>query len=212
MAKQSPSSRAEQTRERVRAEIIESAFEAFAERGYHQTGIADIARRLGMGHGTFYRYFENKRDIFDHVVQDVAIKLSTLLQDENAPSAVSTLADYRAQCRRITQRFATFVQGNPKAFRLLMLEATSVDADLTGKVFKIMSVSCAVTSSYLDNGVKRGFLRPDLDTQAMGKVVMSIIAGGLMHHLSSPDDGEGMRRYMDAGIDMLMQGMGRPGA
>ena len=199
MASQRTPSHAQQTRERVRADIIEAAFETFAERGYHQTGIADIARRLGMGHGTFYRYFENKRDIFDHVIQDVAIRLSTL-------------AEYREQCQRITQRFATFVEGNPKAFRLLMLEATSVDAELTTKVFKIMSVSCAVTSTYLDNGVRRGFLRPDLDTQAMGKVVMSIIAGGLMHHLSSPDDREGMRRYMDAGIEMLMQGMGRQGA
>lgn len=212
MATQRSPSRAEQTRERMRAEIIEAAFEAFAERGYHQTGIADIARRLGMGHGTFYRYFENKRDIFEHVVQDVAIQLSTLLQDENAPTAVRTLAEYREQCRRITQRFATFVEGHPKAFRLLMLEATSVDAELTAQVFKIMSVSCAVTSTYLDNGVRHGFLRPDLDTQAMGKVVMSIIAGGLMHHLSSPDDREGVRRYMDAGIEMLIQGMGRPGA
>lgn len=193
-------------------ETVEAAFETFAERGHHQTGIADIARRLGIGHGTLYRHFENKRDIFDHVIQDVAIRLSALLHDENAPTAVNTLPEYSEQCRRITQRFATFVEGKPKAFRLLMLEATSVDAELTNKVFKIMSVSCAATFNHLENGVRRGFLLPDLDTQAMGKVVMSIIAVGLMHHLSSPDDREGTRRHMDAGIEMPMQAMGRQGA
>ena len=55
-------------RHELREEIVDAAFAEFAERGYHDTGIADIARRLGIGHGTFYRYFENKRDILDHVV------------------------------------------------------------------------------------------------------------------------------------------------
>jgi AcrR family transcriptional regulator len=29
-----------------------------------------LAEREGIGHGTFYRYFENKRDIVDHVIDD----------------------------------------------------------------------------------------------------------------------------------------------
>ncbi len=54
--------------ERRRREIIEAAYEVFSRKGYSATGIADIAERLGMGHGTFYRYFKNKRDILDQVV------------------------------------------------------------------------------------------------------------------------------------------------
>lgn len=200
-------SRAEQNRERVRNEIIEAAFLEFSERGYHQTGIADIARRLGMGHGTFYRYFQNKRDIFDHVVQDVALRLSTLLDAPDAPGAVATLDDYRQQCRRIAQRFVAFTHANPRVLRLLMLEATSVDAALTARVFKILGVSGTVTASYMQNGVDRGFFRKDLDVQATAKVVVAIIMGGLTQYLAAPDDQAGMRRYMDAGIEMLIQGM-----
>lgn len=202
-------SRAEQNRERVRTEIIDAAFLEFSERGYHQTGIADIARRLGMGHGTFYRYFQNKRDIFEHVVQDVAVRLSTLLGAENAPGAVGTLEEYREQCRRIAQRFMEFVRANPRVLRLLMLEATSVDPALTERVFKILSVSGIVTAAYLQNGIDRGFFRPDLDAQATARVVVAIITGGLMQHLAAPDDVAGLDRYMDASIEMLIRGMGR---
>lgn len=210
MATQRNSPRAEQNRERVRNEIIEAAFLEFSERGYHQTGIADIARRLGMGHGTFYRYFQNKRDIFDHVVQDVAVRLSTLLGGADAPAAVHTLDDYREQCRRIAQRFIAFVRGDPRVMRLLMLEATSVDAALTERVFKMLAVSGTVTSSYLQNGVDRGFFRQDLDAQSTARVVVAIIMGGLMLHLGAPDDDAGLHRYIDAGIEMLIHGMARP--
>jgi AcrR family transcriptional regulator len=209
MATQRTSPRAEQTRERVRNDIIEAAFLEFSERGYHQTGIADIARRLGMGHGTFYRYFKNKRDIFDHVVQDVAVRLSSLLSEQDAPGAVDTLDGYRAQCQRIAQRFVAFVHDNPRVMRLLMLEATSVDAALTARMLKILTVSGIVTAAYMQNGVTRGFFREDLDVQATAKVVVAVIMGGLMQHLAAPHDEAGMQRYMDAGIEMLVRGMGR---
>ena len=54
--------------EQRRNEIIEAAYEVFSTKGYTATGIADIAERLGIGHGTFYRYFKNKRDILDQVI------------------------------------------------------------------------------------------------------------------------------------------------
>jgi AcrR family transcriptional regulator len=68
MNDQTTLSRAERQRIQLQAEIIEAAFLEFSERGYHQTAISDIAKRLGIGHGTFYRHFENKRDILDKVM------------------------------------------------------------------------------------------------------------------------------------------------
>ena len=62
-------SRAAQRKAELRREIVAASFDCFAERGYHATGIADIAARLGIGHGTFYRYFENKRDLLVKVIE-----------------------------------------------------------------------------------------------------------------------------------------------
>lgn len=46
-------------------EISDTATRRFAESGYHQTAIAQIARALAIGHGTVYRHFENKREPSD---------------------------------------------------------------------------------------------------------------------------------------------------
>jgi AcrR family transcriptional regulator len=210
MTDAAPLSRAESNKQRLRADIIEAAFEAFSEQGYHQTGIADIARRLGVGHGTFYRYFQNKRDIFEHVVQDVAIKLSVLLVEENAPAVANSLADYRAQCQRIAQRFMDFGSANPRVLRLMMLEATSIDAAMTDQIFKLFGVTGKVTAAYLQNGIAQGFFRPGLDVKATAQVVVGMIMGGVMRHLAAPDDKAGLKRYVDAAIDMLIMGMGQP--
>ena len=64
----------------------------FSGRGYHQTGISHIAKRLGIGHGTFYRYFENKRDILEHVIDGVCEKIRLAMAEANAPTASRTLA------------------------------------------------------------------------------------------------------------------------
>ena len=46
---------------RTRAEILRCAAQLFAERGYQQTGIKDVADRVGMTKGAVYFHFPNKQ-------------------------------------------------------------------------------------------------------------------------------------------------------
>ncbi|PKL25472.1 MAG: hypothetical protein CVV47_05295 [Spirochaetae bacterium HGW-Spirochaetae-3] len=53
----------------TRDRILKAAARLFAERGYYQTGIGDIATEAGIGRASFYYYFEDKekaaRAVFD---------------------------------------------------------------------------------------------------------------------------------------------------
>ena len=84
---------AERRKAQLREEIVEAAFGVFVERGYHQAGIAEIAERLGIGHGTFYRHFENKRAILDYVIDGVMARALRALAAENAPGAADDLEE-----------------------------------------------------------------------------------------------------------------------
>jgi len=57
-------------RARTRADILSAAREVFAERGYHNTGIAEIARRADVAVGTFYLYFHDKDEAFQTLLQE----------------------------------------------------------------------------------------------------------------------------------------------
>src|SRR5262245_51360514 len=50
--------------EEVRALIVEAASELFAERGYTQTTMRDVASAAGIGLSVLYRQFSNKERLF----------------------------------------------------------------------------------------------------------------------------------------------------
>jgi len=55
--------------------IKAAARKIFVERGYHAARPQDIAREAGLGHGTFYLYYEDKRACFMAFVEDARAEL-----------------------------------------------------------------------------------------------------------------------------------------
>jgi len=53
----------ERKQESVREAICDQATRLFAERGYQETTIDDIARAAAIGRRTFFRYFKTKEDV-----------------------------------------------------------------------------------------------------------------------------------------------------
>lgn len=204
-------SRSERNKQQLRVEIIQAAFAEFSVRGYHQTGIADIAKRLGIGHGTFYRYFENKRDILEHVINEVSRQIMDTLAAENAPGAAGSLEEYREQCRRIGNRFVEVVAEKPDMIRMVLFEATSVDAEMTNRIMLLQDFGARITAEYLAHGVKLGFLRADLDTEATSHAVIGLLLGGALRLLYQPNDLEGQRRLVEASLMLLIDGVAKHG-
>ncbi|MDA8138354.1 MAG: TetR family transcriptional regulator [Desulfobacteraceae bacterium] len=58
-------------KERKREEIMKAAIRVFSRLGYHQTKVSDIAKELKISTGSFYLYFQNKRELFIDVIDQV---------------------------------------------------------------------------------------------------------------------------------------------
>src|SRR6201994_3588160 len=43
--------------------LARAALDLFAERGYENTSVIDIAQRAGLGKTTFFRHFQDKREV-----------------------------------------------------------------------------------------------------------------------------------------------------
>ncbi len=200
-------SRAERQRLQLQADILDAAFMEFSERGYHQTAISDIAKRVGIGHGTFYRHFENKRDILQHVISETMQKIMALLTGDNAPQAVNNIEEYREQCERISEKLRTFARENPLTLKLLLLEATSIDNEMTHFVQNLMQMAGMMTANYLKHGVDLGFFRADLDCENTGHNIIGMITNGALRFLANPEDVDGLKKYGVSIIDLIIGGM-----
>lgn len=98
--------------ERTRAGVIAAAREVFETKGYLDARVADIAAAAGVGHGTFYTYFDSKEAVFrataDAVVQemygDSAVDPSSLPNDPVAHIAEANrryFGTYRRHARML---------------------------------------------------------------------------------------------------------------
>ena len=84
--------------ERTRQRLLEVARATFEERGYLATRVKDIADGSGVAHGTFYKYFVSKDDIFRELTNHVVSAMyERTRQHQPAPDAITriTLANWR---------------------------------------------------------------------------------------------------------------------
>jgi len=86
------------TQERARKTyeaLIEAAGEAFLERGYDATGTPDIAARAGVSVGTFYRYFDDKKQAYLEVTRRFLAEAYHRVMDRLTPQRFAGM-DWRA--------------------------------------------------------------------------------------------------------------------
>ena len=192
--------------ERRRTEIIEAAYEVFSTRGYQAAGIADIAERLGIGHGTFYRYFKNKRDILDHVIDYGVERIVATLELETAKPA-TTLEEFEEQLRHIGERLFALLDEEPGLGSVVMLEATSIDEEMTERVLGLFDTFGGLAAAFLRTGARAGYVRADLDTDSIGRALTSVVLPGLFAAVRGQAGPAERARYIDAIAGFVTRGI-----
>src|SRR3977135_3022622 len=69
--------------------LAQAALDLYAERGYEQTTVAEIAKRAGLTERTFFRYFADKREVLFGGSSELADLLVS--KGTEAPAALAPL-------------------------------------------------------------------------------------------------------------------------
>ncbi|WP_392838870.1 TetR family transcriptional regulator [Streptomyces sp. LN500] len=92
-----PTSLRERTRAAMRAEVSEVAFRLFAEQGFDETTVEQIAAEAGLSRTTFFRYFGTKEEVvlgkFGEFGHEIAAALATRPADERPWDALRRAFD-----------------------------------------------------------------------------------------------------------------------
>jgi AcrR family transcriptional regulator len=135
-------------KEERRAQLLKAALEAFGERGYHSTQVSDIIAKADVARGTFYLYFEGKREIFDAVITGIFEKV----QREIRAIPKEAVEEIPAQILGNLQRVADLLVKNSLFIKLLFSDAVGLDADFDER----LRVFYGKILDYIRRGLKQG--------------------------------------------------------
>lgn len=91
------------------ARLMDAGLDAFAESGWHEASIDDIAARAGAGHGTFYLYFGNKQDLLLTLAYECADVMVGLVGElDPPPTEPESVAALRAWLARFFAAYGRY--------------------------------------------------------------------------------------------------------
>jgi AcrR family transcriptional regulator len=110
-------SRREERKQETRAELVQAAGRAFAERGFHGASIEQIAAEAGYSTGAVYWHFKNKDELFLAVFEDFASARIAELDEVRRSAGGSLGTRARAYADQWMER-----QAADPAFAVIVLE------------------------------------------------------------------------------------------
>ncbi|WP_019808894.1 TetR/AcrR family transcriptional regulator [Saccharomonospora halophila] len=138
------------TRERVH----EAAVELFATRGFHGTGIRDLARASGVSTASLYHYMGAKEDLLAGIMRAC---LRDLL--DAATDVADTVADPRERIRRLVTGHVDAHARMPRETRIVDHELHALPREVREEVVSLRDGYERVWSDTIAEGVEAGVFR-----------------------------------------------------
>ncbi|GHU80252.1 TetR family transcriptional regulator [Clostridia bacterium] len=156
-----------------RARILEIAIEEFADKGYKMASISNIVARAGIAKGSFYQYFENKDDLYCHIISTMIAdrKISAYEQEKGRLEDLSLTGYFRVVFHLLVEEF----QKKP----LLMKIANELPKISGEPVYqKIMESYQDVLVSYfipyIQHEIDQGEIDPKINIRMLNFMLLSL--------------------------------------
>jgi AcrR family transcriptional regulator len=168
-----------------RSQILLCARDVFAKRGYHAAKIDDIVAAAGVARGTFYLYFEDKRAIFEEIVDRTFARLGMAVVRVDTDHPSRTVAD---QVRENITRIVGALLEDPATTKILLSDAVGLDAAFDRKLLSFYDEIGKLLESSLEDGQARGMVEPGdphvfsiMTLGAMKEMMYQVVMRGLAY-------------------------------
>lgn len=165
--------------EHTRRHIILKSAVLFNQKGYAGCSMNDIMEATGLKKGGIYRHFKNKDEIaleaFEYAIDTVHQHFSEEIRNAN-----TTL-------EKVGAFFNVYedVINNPPIQGGCPLLNTAVDSDDTNpllreKALGVFKIFLHMIEGIIEEGIKQGELKPDIDTKAVASFIVATLEGSIM--------------------------------
>jgi AcrR family transcriptional regulator len=165
---------------RRRRQLLDVALRVFAERGFHDASMNDIAVTAGVTKPVLYQHFESKRELFAELLRDVGQELQDTI--------TKALAAADTPHQMVELGFAAYfdyVDRHRDAFNLFYGGSMGRDAEFSEVVNQVETSVASLVATLIEIPG----LSPS-QRQVLGHGIVGMIEGASIHWLRSNSDAD----------------------
>jgi len=187
--------RREREREARRQMILDAAKIVFAERGFLNATMEEIARGCELAVGTLYRYFQSKEEMYVSLLFEAMEMFRQAIETARGSGAPPP-----DQLRAVWRFFYDFYREQPEYYRAFMFLHNeglrdAISPDVIKEINHRAGMNFRLVAEIVQAGVDAGMYRRDLNTQGVADVLWALLMG-LVQLIET-------RRNLDVPADML---------
>jgi AcrR family transcriptional regulator len=163
---------------RRRRQLLDVALQVFAERGFHDASMNDIAEAAGVTKPVLYQHFKSKRELFGELLSDVGNELQ-----EAITKAVTTAQSSHEMVELGFAAYFRYVAAHRDAFNLFYGIGFAREDEFAGQVEQVENTLAELVAEFIEiDGLTPGQRR------LLGHGIVGMIEGASTHWLKQPGD------------------------
>ena len=190
------------SKQETKEALLEAGTELMFEKGYTNTGIAEILKKVNVPKGSFYYYFDSKEDfaveIINHFDCFYRTEVLSVLRDKSQ----TPLKRLKAYCKRGKE---TFMDADCKKGCIignLSQEMASQSECLRKKLFEVISDWSNEFALCIKEGQEMGEIKEDFQPEELAEMFLSGWQGAVMRGKTTRDT-----KPLDIFIELTFDGL-----
>ncbi len=177
--------------EERREELLAAASKVFSEKGYRTAGVNDIIAEAGVARGTFYHYFESKKEVFLALIERYFTRFAEILEENHQRlfEALESGGDLPGAWRKNALSILTFHSENPQLTTLVYREAMGLDERFSDKVRELSSLARTRMVKEFEMVAERGLMIP-CDVELVTTIVNGAMINIIMEYVLEKKDAD----------------------
>jgi len=151
--------------------VIDAAINEFSTRSYHKARITAIADNAGIAKGSFYQYFENKKDLFKYIIELTVNKKFEYINHDMLIN--KDKYSFFQLLREIYLSGIRFAKDNPRLVSVgnILINNEDLQREIWGEQ---ADKNSNFYHQLLEDGLRKGELDPEIDVD-----LISVLLNGL---------------------------------
>lgn len=180
--------------------IIEAALNQFSKKQYEQVNISDIIKTAKIPRGSFYQYFNDKEDLYLHLISGIRDKKMQFLEEDINNSENLRFIDLIKKLYMDGVRFAIKYPKYVKMMDFLLKNRNQI----YDKIMKDnLLIAENLYASLIEKDKAKGYIKKDIDTRTFAKIVVQLTSNIAIEELNLENEEESYQKMLEQNEKVL---------